>query len=147
MTILDALLKLSDTQALTGAGALSTNVIDLNAIVPQRDPGVGEPMEVLIAVNVAAAVGGTYTFNVVGSPNPDLSAPTVLASRPVLAAALVAGARFTLPVPQTGTGLRYLGMSYVLGGTTPAVTVTAYLQPHGMASVEPKMHGDAITIS
>jgi len=145
--ILDALLKLSENQALSGGGAVSTNTIDLGALTPQRDIGVGEPMAVIFGVDVAAAATGTYIFQVVESDNPDLSVPSVLVYRAVLASLLTAGALFTIEVPQNALTKRYFGVQYVLGGTTPTLTVTAFLQPHNLASVHPRHYPDAITIT
>lgn len=145
--ILDALLKFSENQALSGAGGVSTNVIDLGLTVPIRDIGVGEAMAVVISVDVLAFSGGTYVFSLVQSTLDTLASPDVIATRTVLAANLTAGTVFTLEVPQNAITKQYLGMSYTLGGTTPTITVTAFLQPHDMASVVPRAYADAITIS
>ena len=114
--------------------------------MPQRGAGIGEAMEVAFVVDVAAAPGGTYTFGLVQSAVDTMAAPDVLISRTLAAATLVVGHRFMLPVPQQGADKRYLAVRSTLGGTTPTITMTAFLQPHSMASVEPAIHADAITI-
>lgn len=144
---LDALLKFSENQALTGVGGLSTNVVDLSLTVPIRDIGVGEAMSVIIGVDVAAAAGGTYVFSLIQSTLDTMASPDTLASITVLAANLTAGALFTLEVPQNAITKRYLSLTYTLGATSPTITVSAYLQPHDMTSVHPRHYADAITIT
>ena len=51
---------------------------------------------------------------------------TVLSSRAIVATTLVAGYNFSMAVPMDGV-LRYVGVEYVLAGTSPSVTVDAYL--------------------
>jgi hypothetical protein len=47
---------------------------------------------------------------------------------------LVAGFRFYIPIPPTrlSESERYLGIRYDVTGTTPTITVTAFLQPLAM---------------
>ena len=47
---------------------------------------------------------------------------------------LVAGFKFYIPIPPTALSEseRYLGIRYVLAGTTPLITCSAYLQPLSM---------------
>lgn len=148
--ILDALLLLSDAQALT-ATAFSTNTIDLSNVTPKRDIAVGEPMAIMLTVDVAAdfTTGDeTYIVQFVQSANANLSSPDVLAQWAILASALTVGASFVLPLPENRITKQYIGLQYTLAGTTPTVTVTASLQPMSMASVaKPQSYADAINIS
>lgn len=135
---LDALLMLSDAQALT-ATALSTNTIDLGNPTVSRRIGTGEPMVLAVQVDVAAdfTTGDeTYSVQIVSSAAAALTSPTVLAQFTLTAAQLAAGKKFSLPVPAGMPGQRYLGVNYVLGGTTPTVTVTASIMPRSMAEAE-----------
>ena len=66
----------------------------------------------------------TYAFGVATGASATLG--TVLATRTILATTLVAGFNFSIQVPQDGV-LRYLGVEYVLAGTSPTVTVDAYV--------------------
>lgn len=127
--ILDSLLKFSDAQALT-ATADSTNVIDLSN---DRDIGKGEPMALVVTVGVAAdfATGDeTYQFQLETDDNAAFSSATVIGDVTVAAANLTAGDKVVIPLGQTNE--RYLQARYVLGGTTPSVTVDAFLQPLSM---------------
>src|SRR5687767_11704243 len=129
--ITDALLLLSDAQAVT-ADAVSTNTIDLGASSPSREIGTGEPMVVLVTVDVAAdftTTDETYAFEVIQSAAANLSSATVLARRVLTAAQLAAGAIFAIPIPSGTPSARYLGMNYDVGGTTPTMTVTASVVP------------------
>jgi hypothetical protein len=127
----DALLLLSDAQVLTATDD-STNVIDLGNTTPVRDISAGEPMALAVNVDAAAdAVTGdeTYEIAVVQSDNADLSSPDVLTSRVILAAQLGIGTVHQLPIPPGSITKRYLGATYTLGGTTPGLTLTAYIGP------------------
>ena len=124
MSILDSRLELSSAQALT-ASADATNVIDLTQTA--RQVGAGKPLFVHFNVTVAAdfSTGDeTYAFGVATGAAASLG--TVLTTRTLLASTLVAGFNFSIQVPQDGV-LRYLGVEYVLAGTSPTVTVDAYV--------------------
>jgi len=136
--IIDALLTLSDAQALTGT-AFSTNTVDLGNVTPKNDIGNGEPMEVTITVDTGAdytTTDETYEFRFVQSVNADLSSEDNLESRIISAAssALAAGTVIHLPIPSGAITKRYIGVKYVLGGTTPSITVTSEIQPVAMAN-------------
>ena len=124
MGLVDARLECSSAQALT-ASADSTNVIDLTATALQV--GAGRPLYMHFNVTVAAdftSSDETYTFGVATGAATSLG--TVLASRAIVATTLVAGYNFSIAVPSTGV-LRYIGVEYVLAGTSPTITVDAYL--------------------
>jgi hypothetical protein len=126
--ILDAQQKFSDAQALT-ASAASTNSIDL---IAARDLFAGEDLVVLISVDVAADVADaneTYAFALQTDDNSGFSSPTTLASRTIAGAELTAGSKHTIPVPAEADVEQYIRLSYTLGGTTPSITVTAFLAP------------------
>lgn len=125
--ILDSLLKFSESQALT-ATADSTNVIDLSL---DRDIGIGEPMAVFVSVEVAAdfTTGDeTYQFQVETDDNDSFSSSTIIADQTVAAADLAVGDKVVLPIGHANE--RYLQVVYTLGGTTPSVTVDAFLAPY-----------------
>ena len=140
--ILDLQQLLSDAQALT-ATAVSTNTIDFGNVTPKNDPGAGEPMALVITVDVAADTASgneTYTFSLVQSANADLSSNDNLVDRTIAGASLTAGSKHVIPVPPGAITKRYIGAEYTLGGTTPSVTVTAALQP--LALVENRKQGE-----
>lgn len=129
--ILDALLLVSDAQAIT-ADAVSTNTIDLGPSAPAREIGTGEAMTFLVTVDSAGDIttgDEVYSFEVISSASANLSSPTVLGRRAMTAAQLALGAIFTVPLPQGTPSQRYLGMNYDVGGTTPLLTVTSALVP------------------
>lgn len=121
--IIDAELQLSDAQALT-ATAASTNLIDLGV---DRDIGKGEPLALVITVDVALA-GTSPTFQpaIQTDDNAAFSSATTLLTGQSYSA-LAAGAKIVLPIPDTNE--RYLRANYTLGGTSPTITVTAVVQP------------------
>lgn len=131
----------SEAQALSATGA-STNIIDLGA---ERKLGVGEPMAVVIMCDVALA--GTSPTLVVTLQSDDnsgfSSATSIIATQSV--GALAAGAKLVLPIP-AGNTERYIRLNYTLGGTTPTVTLTSFLQPMNMIQND-AVYADNITIS
>lgn len=129
--ILDAQHLYSDAQALSGTGAASTNLID-HGPGAERRLGTGEPMAVVITVDTAMA-GTSPTFQATLQSDDAAgfaSAATVAQSKSYTA--LAAGAKIVIPIPPGDATERYTRLNYVLGGTTPTVTVTAALQPMSM---------------
>jgi hypothetical protein len=147
----DAQTTLWDAAALT-ADAVSTNAYDMG--VDTRDVGIGEPLSAVITVDVAAdATTGdeTYRFDLIQSTVTALTSPDLLASHIVTAAqatagALAAGTIVVIPVPMGRITKRYLGLQFDGGGTSPTITVTAWITLTSMVSV-PKKHPDGITIT
>ena len=123
----DAVLKFSDAQALTGT-AVSTNVIDLGV---DRDIGIGEAMCLAVFVGVAAdytTTDETYQFILQTDDNEAFSsATTVIASAAIPGNQLTLGAVVALPIGFTNE--RYLRVNNVLAGTTPTITIDAFLMP------------------
>lgn len=156
--ILDAQMQFSDSQAVT-ADAVGTNVIDLGG---DLSIGTGEPMAVVFMVEVAAdqTTGDEdYTFDVEYASNAGQSTGRQLIGRRVFesgtptapaqdADLLVAGFKFYIPIPPTvlSESERYLGVRYDVTGTTPTITVSAYLQPLSMCEALPHFP-NAYTIS
>lgn len=154
----DSQLLFSDAQAVTSS-AVGTNVVDLSAA---RSMGNGEPLAVVFVVDVAAdqTTGDEdYTFEVEYASNAAQTTGRQLMGRRVFesgtptapaqnADLLVAGFRFAIPIPPTAASEdeQFLGIRYVTAGTTPTITVTAFLQPMSMidASVD---YADGYTIT
>jgi len=124
MSIIDSRLELSSAQALT-ASADATNVVDLTQTA--RQVGAGKDLYVHFNVTVAAdftTTDETYQFNIATGAAATLG--TVINSRIITAGVLVAGFNFSMTIPSSEV-LRYIGVEYVLGGTTPTVTMDAYI--------------------
>jgi len=122
--LIDSRLEFSDAQALTETAA-STNLVDLGG---DRDIGPGRTLYVVLTVDVAAdfTTGNeTYAVALQTDDNVGFSSAVTLASRSIAAAALAQGSQHVIPV--TLTNERYLRLNYTLGGTSPTVTVSAWL--------------------
>lgn len=120
----------SDAQALT-ATAASTNLID-HGPGAERRLGTGEPMAVVIAVDVAlAGTSPTFQATLQSDDAAAFGSPTTVAQSKSYTA-LAAGAKIVIPIPPGDATERYTRLNYTLGGTTPTVTVTAFLQPMSM---------------
>ena len=128
--IVDAQNRFSDAQALT-ASAPSVDELDFGIA---RDMGKGEPMAVIIIVEVAADTASgneTYQIDVRTDTQADMGGtPVNIATRIIAGADLTLGSVHVLPLPLSNE--RYLDVNYTLGGTTPSVTLSAYLQPMSM---------------
>lgn len=125
--IADALLKVADSQVVT-ASAASNNVIDLG--ISGRDMFNGTQMSLLIAPQVAAVGTGTYSFQIQTSVDAAFTSPVAVGPAMTVPPSAMAGGRdpVILPFPY-GTLLRYLRIFITTGGTSPGVTLSAYLQP------------------
>lgn len=147
--ILDAQTMLSDAQALT-ATAVSTNTYDTQSAT--NEIGAGEGLGLVIFVGVAAdatTADETYQFQLIQSANANLSSQDVIAQTDtsfVTRATLTAGRYIVIPIPAGAKTKRYLGARYVLGGTTPTITVDAFIHPLSMIQAQ-NYYPDAITIS
>lgn len=142
---LDAHCLFSDAQAIT-ADAASTNYIDLKAAQNIFD---GEPMAVVLVVDVAAdgtTTDETYEFQIETDDNTSFSSATDLVAHSIGYAALTAGSTHVLPIPVGAAVERYLRVYYNVGGTSPTITVTAFLQPLSMVQ-KYKTYADGFTIS
>jgi hypothetical protein len=145
----DAQTQLWAAAALT-ASAVSTNAYDLgtapttvSANGSVRDPSTGEQLVFVIAVGVAAdhTTGDeTYEFDVISATANDLTTgQLIIAKYVILFSALTAGAIIVLSLPplQAGTVIqRFLGLKYVGGGTTPTITVTAWITMSKMVQAQ-----------
>lgn len=129
--ILDAQLQFCDSQAVT-ADAASANVIDLGV---GRRIFKGEPMAVLLLVEVAAdgTTGDeTYEVEVQTDDNSAFSSAAEVCAMAIPRARLTAGSKHVIPVPPGVALERYLRLNFDVGGTTPSITVSAFLQPLNM---------------
>jgi len=128
--ILDKENQFCDGQAITASG-MSTDVIDLGAA--NQDIGEGEPMGVLITIDVAAddTTGDeTYNFKLQQDDNSGFSSGADVAGVSLdVARGTAAGNKYVLPVPKYAITEQYLGVYATLGGTTPTVTFSAFLLP------------------
>jgi len=141
---LDAQLLFSDAQALT-ATAASTNIVDLGV---DGNIGIGEPMAVVVVVDVAlddTTGDETYVIDVEADDNSGFSSATTIATKTATRGD-AAGTRYVLSLPADDSAERYIRVNYTLGGTTPTGTVTAFLIPQNMIQND-KYYADGFTIS
>jgi hypothetical protein len=143
--ILDKDLQFSASQAVT-TDAASTNLIDLGVA---RNIFDGEPMAVLLSIETAAdgtTTDETYEFQIETDDNSSFSSATDLLAHSIGYASLTAGSLHVLPIPVGAAVERYLRLNYNTGGTSPSVTLSAYLVPLNSV-VKYKAYADGITIS
>lgn len=113
------------------ADAVSTNFIDLGNVTPKIDIGGGQPMCFVLQVDVSAdhTTGNeTFEFQILQDAASDGNTADVLVKFPFTYDQLTAGiAPKILPVPPGFVTKRYLGLKHDGTGTTPTITVTAFL--------------------
>jgi hypothetical protein len=133
--ILDDQNRYADSQTIALSGA-STDLIDHSQ---DRNIGSGEPMSVVITLEAIAkgSVGDeTYqvrieTDDAVGFP----SASGLTGYYPIVRLS-PAGSMFVLPMPKNDLCERFTRLGWLLGGTGPTVTYSAYLVPTSMVPAE-----------
>lgn len=125
--IMDAQNRPSNAQSVVGTGTIvSTDSIDL--LSPLDNLGrSGVPIRAVAVMTTALAGATSIQAQLIESANGNLSSPNVLASGPVVAVAAAGAGAKLLDVPVPDTGARYLGMQYVIVGTSTAGNVTAGL--------------------
>ncbi len=159
MSLIDYDHLLSDSQAVT-TSAVGANVIDLGVA---RSIGVGEPVAVVISVEVAAdqTTGDEdYTFDVEYATDAAQTTGRELIGRRVFesgtptapaqdADLLVAGFQVVMVIPPTSSdeSKRYLGIRYTTAGTSPAITCSAALVPLSMVSATDISYASGYTIT
>lgn len=125
--LLDLQELFSDAQAFTGAATVSTNVKDLGAVTPKRQIGDGELVGVGVTVDVAAGAGSTHTMEIIQSATSNMATPDIIGSITILAAVLVAGYRFFIPVFPGFPTKEFIAFRNTATGGTTTVTLTAFL--------------------
>jgi len=126
MTVLDANLQFSDSQALT-VDADSTNYYNASS---DRDIGVGEPMAVVVYAE--SAFGGTtptIAVSVETDDNTSFSSGTILTTSQAYTPATLTAANDKIVIPLPMTNEQYIQLNYDMEGTSPTLTVSAYLMP------------------
>jgi len=127
------------SDAALSATGVSTNKYDFGHTAGGF--GTGEPVAMIVTVDVAAKVTGTetYEFQVVQATADDgTTGQDVLVSVPFTTALagtrLKAGAIVVVPIPPGSVTKRYLCGKFV-GANTPTITVTAFFAPLNFAQV------------
>src|SRR3972149_1355333 len=106
--------QLSVAQAFV-ATAVSTNSYQKQTAA--QDISIGRRMALLVMATVAAGAGSTHTLEVIQATDAALTAGVdVLGSVVVLAAALIPGAQFEVPIPQGVMTKQFIGFRDTIAG-------------------------------
>lgn len=120
--------QLSVAQAFTGAATVSTHSYKKQSA--EQDISIGRRMALVAMPTVDAGAGSTHTLEVIQADNAALTSNVeALASITVLAADLVKGSEFEIPIPQGVMSKQYLGFRHTATGGTTTVTLDVYLMP------------------
>ena len=136
MSYIDSLQVFSTNQVLATGSTVSTNVLPLTIA---DGFGSGEPMAVVINVIVAADATDadeTYEFQLqtgaTETPTDVIAKVGFGGTNELVEATLIAGYQIVLPIPPGTTPNAFLRLNYILGGTTPSITVSADMKPMNM---------------
>lgn len=120
--------QLSVAQAFTGAATVSTHSYQKQSAA--QDISIGRRMALLVMATVAAGAGSTHTLDVIQADNAALTSNVeVLNTISVLAADLIPGKQFEIPIPQGVMDKQFLGFRNTSTGGTTTVTLDVYLVP------------------
>lgn len=123
--ILDKELQYSDAQAITGT-VDSTNVLDHG--VSPNGLGAGEPFAVLIAIGPVTANSANVTIDIESDDLEGFGGTIVdIGTKTILAADIVEGARFYIPLEVGFNAKRYTRLEFTAG--TSNFVCDAYLIP------------------
>lgn len=127
--IIDAQLALSSAQTLTASGN-SQNVLDFGGY-QNRNMTDGEGLAVYFNLPVAPASGGTYQIQTQGADDAAFTVNVTNGNTVTLNSATdyVPGKKGIVSIPALTTQQRYFRLVYTLGGTSPSITINAYLEP------------------
>ncbi len=119
-----------EAQAFT-IDAISENVLDLSVA---RVLGMGRRLSVFIHVDVTATTNDndeTYEWQVRTDGDEAFGSATTLGAFAIARAALLEDTLHEIPIPQLWEFERYMALYFNGGGTTPVVTITAWLGESG----------------
>lgn len=120
--------QLSNAQAFTGAATVSTNSYVKQTAA--QDISIGRRMALLGHVTTAAGAGSTHTMECIQADDAALTSNVqVLSSVSILAATLIKGYEFEIPIPQGVMTKQYLGFRNTSTGGTTTVSLDVYLVP------------------
>jgi hypothetical protein len=142
---LDALTRVSNAQAF-GAGAVSTDSIDLSLVTPRRKIGTGEPVGFGFVVTTSATVAAT-TLEVISATDGALTAGIVVeASVTIPLAQAVAGFAIFVAIPpgRPSNTTRFIGIRTTTAGGT--ISGTAWLTTQSMFSVQAENYRSGFTV-
>lgn len=115
-------------EAVATAVVVSTDVYDF--VKAGTDQSIGRMLAALFVPTIAATGGATYTLEVIQSTVAGMTSPDVIATRVATAAELKVDALISLPIPQGSISKEFIAFRVTpVGGTTPTVTLSAYLVP------------------
>lgn len=120
--------QLSVAQAFTGAATVSTNSYAKQTAA--QDLSIGRRMALEVIPTVAAGAGSTHTMDAIQADDAALTTNVeVLNTVTLLAAVLIPGAVFEVPIPQGVMTRKYLGFRNTSTGGATTVTLDVYLVP------------------
>jgi hypothetical protein len=141
---LDALGRVSNAQAF-GAGAVSTDSVDLGNVTPKREIGTGEPVGFGFVVTTAATVAAT-TLEVISATDAALTAGILVeATVAIPLADAVAGFSIFVALPPGRPRQRFIGVRTTTAGGT--ISGTAWLTTQSLFSVLAKPYAKGYVIS
>jgi hypothetical protein len=121
--------QLCAAQAFTGAATVSENSYQKQSAA--QDISIGRRMALLCIVTTAAGAGSTHDMDCVQADNTALTTnlAVVASVDGILAATLVAGYVFEIPIPMGSLDQLHIGFQNTSTGGTTTVSLDVYLVP------------------
>lgn len=140
----DALGRVSNAQAF-GAGAVSTDSVDLGNVTPKREIGTGEVVGFGFVVTTSATVAPT-TLEIISATDAALTVSVVSEASVVIPlAAAVAGFMIFVAFPPGRPQQRFVGIRTTTAGGT--ISGTAWLTSQSLFSILAKAYAKGYTIT
>jgi len=133
--ILDSLLRLSDSEDISQSPGTKYSTSVLNSSTVLGDLGAGEQLAAFFCID-AAVVGGTaVVFAIIDEADTTLDSSSVVICQTAALgmARLTLGKIIILPIPTGLITQQYIGVKYVITGTTTAGTVSCWIAPASFA--------------
>lgn len=125
--------QLSVAQAFTGGATVSTNSYGISnyaAVGNKPDMSIGRRMALLGIVTTSAGAGSTHTMDAIQADDAALTSNVaVLSTLTIVAATLVKGYAFDIPLPNGSINQLFLGFRNTSTGGTTTVSLDVYLVP------------------
>ena len=119
--------QLSAAQAFAGTATQSTNAYQKQTAA--QDISIGRRMSLLVMPTVAAGASSSWLLSAVQDDDGAGTNLAILTSITVLAASLIPGAAFEIPIPSGSMSQKCISLQATGTGGTTTVTLDCYLIP------------------
>ena len=133
--ILDSLTRLSDSEDISQSAGTKYSTSALNTGTVIGDLGAGETLVAIFCIDVAVVGGTAVVFTIIDEEDETLDSGSVVICQTAALgmSRLTLGKIIILPIPAGLITQKYIGVKYVITGTTTAGTVSCWIGPANFA--------------